>query len=779
MSQIDKIGFPDDMIPKEDKGHNWLLQYSKAVHYANRDSPRTIFFNNMGNYLEWKDYAMASQTIDKYKPSLGIDEQNNETYMNVDFKILAVLPKFLRIALEALDKIGYNMKVRSVDPLAETEKSKWYAKQMAKISLREQLKQVDPYILQKLPALKNKAGEPEDDQELEIMNKYTYSDNRAKKFKKVMNLIAQQNDINKIREEIKTSLLYFGVSGIKDYIDSNGAIKFRSVDISNVIMSPCIKNDFSDARYIGEYQSMTLSELRQLAGDQFTEGEYRQIATKVGNNSNYMDNNIYYPNNFNYDKYRVRVLDLEIKTVNSSYRQERTDRRGNKIYVNVKGSVKESDLMPNKNDNYTRKYIRKDYEVLYKVKWIVDTDLIFEYGLQTDMKRQKKSLQNVISSYHFFAPTYNNYIPQSRIKDAMPIVDAIQLSWFKFQNELNRVVPNGWTINMDAIENIPLGKGGDSMKPEDILNMFFQTGVLVYRGSDMRGTPHTNPQPIERLINGIGADVMNYYKVLDMEVQKLREILGVSEIQDGTGSADRTNKEGLKMEFEASNNSLADVIRGERHLLKELYQSLKIRAQDVLKVRTIEGYLTDLGKGTVEFIQADNKLSDGEFTLEIEDKPNDADKLRLESIINDAYSKQELDARDLFIIENMEDINEAQALLGYKIQKYKNKLKEEAMMKMQLSIQEKQQLTDIDTKASMAKEQQSWQLKTQYLTVEKQADKQLQDEKYKYELQIKGIQAQAGIEEKLIITRSKEKISDSKSMSLLNKVRNSKQLVTA
>lgn len=745
--------FPDDFAAV--KGFDWILKYAKAAHSKYEISPPTIFYNNRSKYYEWRDYAMGNQTIDKYKPMMGVDEQNSETYLNVDWKVLGILPKYLRIAIEGLNKIGYNMKVSAVDPLAETEKSKWYAKQMAKIKLQDAVREMAPEMEGKIPALQPQPDDAGDTEELEIMNGYTYQNNRARKFKKALKLVAVQNDIASVREKLKEDGMYYGVAAVKDYIDSNGTIRFRNCNVDSLMMSPCVNNDFSDARYVGEYLEMSVSELRQLAQDQFTEAQYQDICKNISKRSDMVDSNVFYPYAFNYDNYRVRVLDLEIYTIKSRYRQLKADNHGNLYYNSLKNPPPESDNTPSK-------YTRKDYQVIYRCKWVVGSELMFDYGLMTDMKRPKKSPQNVKSSFHIFAPIYQNYSAFSRIEKAMPVADAMQLAWYKFQNELNRVVPNGWAINLDAIENVSLGKGGDNWTPDQVMNLFFQAGVLVYRGMDLRGSPHSHPVPIERLANGIGADVMNYYKIFDAEVQKLRDILGVNEIQDGSGSADRTNKEGLKMEYEASNNALADIIRMEKHILKSLYESLIIRIQDVVKVKPIEGYLQELGSSTGEFIKADMELAQGEFTLDIKDKPDDASRLKLEQLINDAYAKQELDARDLFIIEGMEDIVEAQALLSYKIAKYKKKNKEDAIQKMQLEVSLSGQQVQQKLTADLTREKQSWELKSQYLQLEKALQKQLQDEKYAYEMKMNGVDAAKDIQKTVIGTQSREKIAGMK-----------------
>jgi len=108
-------------------------------------------------------------------------------------------------------------------------------------------------------------------------------------------------------------LFDYGVAGYKEYIDSNGAIKIRTINPRNIIINHCKKNDFSDASYVGEVIEMTISDLKQMAGDQFTAEEYENIAKNVlgkyGNPREWPSSLSIY--NKGYDRFNIRVLDME------------------------------------------------------------------------------------------------------------------------------------------------------------------------------------------------------------------------------------------------------------------------------------------------------------------------------------------------------------------------------------------------------------------------------------------------------------------------------------
>jgi len=85
-----------------------------------------------------------------------------------------------------------------------------------------------------------------------------------------------------MREKLKEDLFDYGVAGYKEYIDSNGAIKARTINPRNILINHCKNKDFSDAAYVGEIIEMSISDLKQMAGDTFSASEYEDIAKNVG-----------------------------------------------------------------------------------------------------------------------------------------------------------------------------------------------------------------------------------------------------------------------------------------------------------------------------------------------------------------------------------------------------------------------------------------------------------------------------------------------------------------
>lgn len=362
---------------------------------------------------------------------------------------------------------------------------------------------------------------------------------------------------------------------------------------------------------------MTIADLKQRAGGQFNEKEYQDIADKYSGNKGSAK---MYPSNRGhfkeYDDTKIKVLDLEFFSVNQMVHESRVDRRGNKKF----GRAKYNDVNKRKN-----KYLRSDYKVVYKISWIVDSNYCFNYGLCSDMKRVKSNLMDTDLSYHLFSPDFYNMKPLGIMEQLIPIADQIQISWYRLQNTINQARPKGIMIELGALEDIPLGAGGNQMKPMDVLDLFNKTGTLVYRRNDAGGRP-TNYRPIEELENGLGRDAVSYYQIIQNNIEMIRQITGLNEFTDGSTPDARSLTTTAKLAAQATSNALAFLEQGERHLLEKLASAVIVRLQDSIKKKPIEGYVRSLGSNTMKFFKLSPSVSKHEFGVKIEDRPTEEQK---------------------------------------------------------------------------------------------------------------------------------------------------------
>jgi len=519
IKHTEKANYPNHNVDPAQKGKDWCLSYAKAAWSDYTQHGTQSFHNNRGTYPKIKDYAQGNQSINKYKGLLNVDEADNESWFAIDWTVLPIVPKFRRIALGKLSKSEYNITATPIDSLAQSDIETYYKTTKAKMDLRNMAAKSAPGI-EEFSALKAKPNDPLNDEELEMHMAYTYKHNASIEMEQGIDLIFHTNDMEEKRKQINEFLFDYGVAGYKEFIDSNGAVKIRVVDPAKLLISHCNKRDFTDKIHIGEITEMSIADLKQRAGSQFDEKEYQDIADRFsgrqGNSKMFPSNKKFYKH---YDDRKILVLDMEFFSVDEMVHESRTDKRGNKRFGRAGY---------NSSNKRKNKYLRSSYKTVYKISWVVDSEYCFNFGLCSDMKRVKSNLMDTDLSYHLFSPDFHNMKPLGIMEQLIPIADQIQISWYRLQNTINQARPKGIMIELGALEDIPLGAGGQQMKPMDVIDLFNKTGTLVYRKNDIGGKP-TNYKPIEELENGLGRDAMTYYQVIQNNIEMIRQITGLNE----------------------------------------------------------------------------------------------------------------------------------------------------------------------------------------------------------------------------------------------------------
>ena len=736
----EKANYPNHNIDPSEKGKDWCLSYAKAAWSDYTNHGTQSFHNNRGTYPKIKDYAQGNQSINKYKQLLNVDESDNESWFAIDWTVLPIVPKFRRIALGKLSKSEYNITATPIDALAQSDIEMYYKNTKAKMDLRNMAAKSIPGI-EEFSALKAKPKDPQNDEELEMHMAYTYKHNASIEMEQGIDLIFHTNDMEEKRKQINECLFDFGVAGYKEFIDSNGAVKIRVINPGKLLISHCNKRDFSDKIHIGEITEMSIADLKQRAGGQFNEKEYQDIADRhsgrQGDTKMFPSNKKFYKH---YDDRKILVLDMEFFSVDQMVHESRTDKRGNKRFGRAGY---------NSSNKKKNKFIRSSYKTVYKISWVVDSDYCFNFGLCTDMKRVKSNLMDTDLSYHLFSPDFHNMKPLGIMEQLIPIADQIQISWYRLQNTINQARPKGIMIELGALEDIPLGAGGQQMKPMDVIDLFNKTGTLVYRKNDIGGK-QTNYKPIEELENGLGRDAMTYYQVIQNNIEMIRQITGLNEFTDGSTPDARSLTTTAKLAAQATNNALAHIEQGERRLLERLASAVIVRLQDSVKKKPIEGYIRSLGENTMDFFKMTNTVSKHEFGVKIEDRPTEEQKARLMQILQASVAQGQVDFEDAVFIEQITNLKQAQQVLAYRIKKKREEAQQQAMQQQQQNGQIQMQSAQSAEQSKQQTLQMEMQAKMEMEKLKAELQSQLQKEKYQFELELAGMREQGSSERSLM-----------------------------
>lgn len=684
--------YPKDDINPKDKDIDWGMQYCKAAWYDwNYTIPRTVFYNAADKYEELRLYACGKQPINKYKKLMGVDEQTNQTYLNLDWTPRPFIIQKRDVAISKILQAMHSIVCTPIDPTAKAELNSYYAKAKAKIAMQLVMQQQNPELANH-PLLQSQPGDPEDFEELQMRLDFGEQFNRAKDAEEAIQLGFYENNEKEFDKKMVEDFWDCGVAGYREWLGKDNKPKYRNVNPEAVVTNYCRYADFRDLKHAGEIIDVLLIDLATLRDEKdqsvFTTQQIEDMANNVagkwsnpamvGRSTNYFKG---------YDKFKVKVLDMEWISYNELNFESNVSSYGNVKFSNARWDAK---------NNAKNKYTRKRIKVVYCCKWVVGTDYAYDFHLKEDMKRKvnPKAKAETSLGFRFYALNFYEMRATGMMERLMPLVDDYQLTIYRIQNFKNRMIPNGWWIDLDALENVALNKGGENMKPLDLLQMFMEVGVLVGRSQGVMGD-NVNYKPIIPIANNVMDQLQALYNDLQITINQIQSMIGLNDITDASTPSPKLLNGVATMMDQGTNNSLYPIMQAKKHLKEQLANDVLIRMQQGIRKGGVAGYAPALNTNTLKFIEVSNTLALRDYGIMLDDKPTDDQKQLLYQQLQFDIQNGFLDTSDAFYIMDTYNIKQAQMTLAYRAKRNKQQIEQSKQAAAAQTIQGQQQTAQL------------------------------------------------------------------------------------
>ena len=142
MARVSPKGiFPSQAVSDAEKGGlDYGLQIAKAVEseWFKKDSGGSRYFSNRDNYHNLRLYARGEQSIKKYKDELSIN--GDLSYLNLDWKPVPIIPKFVDIVVNGIAERAYDLKAYSVDGIASDKRTKYVKSMLRDMGIKNYFK---------------------------------------------------------------------------------------------------------------------------------------------------------------------------------------------------------------------------------------------------------------------------------------------------------------------------------------------------------------------------------------------------------------------------------------------------------------------------------------------------------------------------------------------------------------------------------------------------------------------------------------------------------------
>ena len=742
-----KSGFPDplaDYSAKQDKSYG--LQYAKAIYeqWGQSSDTHSLYGRRNKIFTRSRDYANGTQDTTIYKQllnSLG-PEKGDGSLLNLDYTPVPILPKFVKIVMNKILSRDPYPNLESIDPISSSEKNKKKDRIKMQVQARKELQ-----------ALKEQSGVvldmdpdeiPETMEEAEMFmdtNIKTDAEVAAQVATNMTLSWANFNDTT-FRRAVK-DLVALGMAVVKRSNDPNKGIELEYVDPVHFVHSYTEDPNFGDIVYAGHIKRIPIQELKRLAGDQLTEEEYKEIANKVKdkyNNDSTRFNSSHYDDRFmrtiyGYDEYMVEVLDFEFISIDTMHFEEKESRFGN-IGFYFKGMKHKA----KNNGVFDRKPHKMDVGCVYSGSFVIGTESVFGYGKSTNVPKNLHDLSRATLSYSVVATNIRRMMPKSLVESCTGFADMLQLTHLKIQQAIAKAKPDGLIIDIEGLENVQLGKGGE-LEPLEIHDIYEQTGVFYYRSKNPEGG-FQNP-PVREIGNQI-RNIQELVALYNHYLQLIRDTSGINESMDGTTPKGEMLVGVQQNAIAQGNNALYDITHSSMLLYKrvcsEVVKCLQIVPAESVLYRIYENAIGETNMGVLNSFR---NLSMYNFGVKVVKEMEDKDREFLEQNIQMAIQQGQIDLEDAMAVRSLKDVNQAERLL---IIRRKKRMQEQQQMAAQNSQMQAQQAQQAAMAASQAKQQElqmESQLKQQEIQLKGQMDMQLMQLEHQMRKEIEMIKAQA------------------------------------
>ena len=174
-TNVTNSAFPSQVVPEaEKKTLEYGLAVGQAIEYEWFRGGRLNSGKwNQGytNFNRLRLYARGEQPVQKYKDELSIN--GDLSYLNLDWKPVPIIPKFLNIVVNGIASKEYEINAYAQDPFSQQQRTDYAKGLMQDMLVKEQALKLQEAT--GMNFLLNKESEiPESDEELEIHMQLNY-----------------------------------------------------------------------------------------------------------------------------------------------------------------------------------------------------------------------------------------------------------------------------------------------------------------------------------------------------------------------------------------------------------------------------------------------------------------------------------------------------------------------------------------------------------------------------------------------------------------------------
>jgi len=632
--------FPSRDIAEDQKNEPlYNLNYNKAIYSRYLNDKGGVLYSSRGSLDLIRLYGKGVQPADIYKSyyqervgdtdsSASLTQQRSEKtregFENIAMRVISPLPRIKTIIKGYLDMIGQDVFVDAVDPLSN--------------NMKENMKYRMFTIAQNMDFISEyhyKAGIPM--QELEFrpvnmteLNLYEAMGGFKLNYARAMEKLIQHT------EQLSEAEDFLKDAWIDDAVDL-GVIASRVVYDPKIqkyvykyidpkyYVTQFVKNhEYDRSEWAGYVERYTISELKQIMPDK-PEDYFKNIADRYRGKSGNKEMDHAEFDNFskhttqdgvyNYDDFVVEVLESEWVDYECSRHLIYDSVHGRKS-VHKLGA--ESEITELEEKQKQRGARQKDMKVkmrkLRGAKWIIGTDVVFDYGLVNMQDRPQKT--EVAHSFRLYC--LRDYPITEQL---IPIADDMAIAWYRWQDDRASLVRRGYAVDVSMLENID--DGGKSFKMLDILKAWKDTRYLFHQQSMSGKYEGGMTTPIQPIPSQIMESLEEFITTWDAALKRIEDVTGINLVMLGASAPAGSQVTTTQMSAASAIHVLKPIIKTMGRMKTNLAKTTMRRLQLAFKVRPdmVKSYADVVGEADIELLRQAEK-SAVQYGMTFEDRPS-------------------------------------------------------------------------------------------------------------------------------------------------------------
>ncbi len=388
---------------------------------------------------------------------------------------------------------------------------------------------------------------------------------------------------HEVKKRVLRDLINTNKGATRDYLDPvTQRVKTEYINPSVAIVEASKHKNFKDSNYAGHIDKMSILDIRQMT--EIKPEELLKLAKSVCGNYGFDSvsmssmTRLNDDGSYGCDGWYVDVLHYEFASVDVSYHMKRT------INDEIVGPTdrifpekfKKGKEAYDKEKTWSNKKLLKDsYKRFYKGIWVLDTDIVLDYGLQHNVSYKD---DNPISSYNFIKIEGKSLQDQLR-----PHHNQIALLGYRLQSAISQLRAEGVMVEYNSLTGMSFENGVES-SPLDVLKISDSRGYLIYR-AEVDGGPlsvNQNNSPMQRL-PGNGAILTDIVKMFDFFNNMISVYSGIDAPSATSTASGGVTATEVRSAAQSSSKVLNDIFDDYVHLKENQAESIVFRMQVLAK----------------------------------------------------------------------------------------------------------------------------------------------------------------------------------------------------